>query len=177
MSVPNSLAGQIVEIYGRLAELERRARNRKRTGTIAEVDTARGLARVRFSRQGGADYLGPWMPWKEIASGDIRTHVPPSAGEQVDVLSESGDLADGVIDMSIPSNAMVRPHDGAEAAIVKGATRILIGDGAVAISANVTIKGSLAVDGGGVTNNGTDIGNTHRHGGVVPGPGTTDVPI
>ena len=69
----------------------------------------RGLARVKFEERDGRPYLGPWMPWKEIASGGIKSHIPPTVGEQVDVLSESGDLADGVIDMSTPSNENPRP--------------------------------------------------------------------
>jgi phage baseplate assembly protein gpV len=166
----------IADLGFRLAELERRARNRKRTGVVAEVDIAKGVARVEFSRQDGRPYLGPWMPWKEIAAGGIKTHIPPTVGEQVDVHSESGDLADGVIDMSTPSNQNPRPHDGPEAVITKGNSRIVIGDGEVSISstklkiaADVEITGRLDVTGAGVTHNDHDIGDSHVHTKVVPG--------
>lgn len=42
----------------------------------------------------------------------------------------------------------------------------------------VTISGAgLAIEGGTVTHNGVDIGDTHKHRGVLPGSGITDVPV
>ena len=37
--IPDNLPDQIADIYGRLADAERRDRNRNRTGTVAEVGT------------------------------------------------------------------------------------------------------------------------------------------
>lgn len=171
-----SFLSRLVEAERRLAELERRGRNRKRTGVVSEVDTKKGLARVKLMDGEQGPYLSPWMPWKEIASGGIKSHIPPTTGEQVDVVSESGDLTDAVIDMSTPSDANPRPHDGPEAVITKGGTRITIGDGSVEIVADVTIKGRLDIDGAGVTHNGKDIGDTHRHTDVEPGGALTGEP-
>ncbi|PWE52335.1 baseplate assembly protein [Metarhizobium album] len=164
-------------LVNRIAEIERRARNRKRTGTVKEVDNAKGLARVLFAKPNGRDYLSPWLPWKEIASGGIKSHIPPTVGEQVDVVSESGDITDAVIDMSTPSTSNPRPHNGPEAVITKGGSRITIGDGSVEIIADVTIRGSLDVVGGSVTHNGKNIGDTHEHAGVIPGGGTSGPPV
>ena len=36
-----------------------------------------------------------WIPWAEPAAGANKTHNPPSVGQQVQILSESGDLYDG----------------------------------------------------------------------------------
>lgn len=47
---------------------------------------------------------------------------------------------------------------------------------AAVIDANTTINGALAVNGGGVTNDGVDIGKTHTHTGVTPGSGTSGAP-
>ncbi|MCA1263302.1 phage baseplate assembly protein V, partial [Nitratireductor aquimarinus] len=80
---------RIVEAERRIAELERRGRNRKRTGVVAELDLKKGLARVRIS-DGDRPFLSPWVPWKEIAAGGIKSHIPPTVGEQVDLVSESG---------------------------------------------------------------------------------------
>lgn len=137
--IPSTLPEQIADIYRRMGEIERRARNRKRTGSIKEVDTGKGLARVELSRQDGSPFLTGWIPWKEIASGGIKSHIPPTVGEQVDVVSESGDMTDAVIDMSTPSNANPRPHDGPEAVITKGSVRVFIGDDHAKIDApNIT---------------------------------------
>jgi len=140
------LRDQIVEIFHQLEELKRRARNRRRTGKIAEVDHAKGLARVELSRQNDKPFLTGWIPWQEIAAGGIKSHIPPTVGEQVDVVSENGDLTDAVIDMSTPSNANPRPHDGPEAVITKGDVRITIADNRTDIvSPLVVVDGNLKV--------------------------------
>ena len=142
MTIPRTLNGQIADIYRRLAEAERRARNRKRTGTVTEVDNAKGLARVEISKTDGTAFVSPWLPWKEIAAGGIKSHIPPTVGEQVDVVSENGDLTDAVIDMSTPSNQNARPHDGPEAVITKGAVRIEISDDTTTITTPTAIVNS-----------------------------------
>lgn len=97
-------------------------------------------------------------------------------------VSESGDLTDGVIDFSTHSNANPRPHDGPEAVIVHGGSRTTLGDGTVEIIADVTIKGDVSIKGdltieaSGVTHNGKNIGDTHVHGGILPGPSDTSPP-
>lgn len=164
------------ELERRVAEQERRNRNRRRTGTVVEVDNGKGLAKVKI-KDGDPPFISPWLPWKEVSAGGTSSHIPPTVGQQVDIISESGDLTDGVIDFSTHSNANPRPHDGPEAVIVHGDTRITLGDGKVEMIADVTIKGSLAVEGGSVTHNETDIGATHRHGDVVSGSDQTGEPV
>ncbi len=103
----------IGELQREVAELKRRNRNRKRTGKIVEVDAPKGVARVELLEKGagGKPYKTAWIPWKEVRQGDVATFNPPSVGEQVEVVSENGDLTDAVIDASIPSNANPRPHN------------------------------------------------------------------
>ena len=147
---PDDLPDQISWLVGEIAELKRRGRNRKRTGKISDIDLGKGLARVEFEERSGRKYLGPWMPWKEIASGGIKTHIPPTVGEQVDVVSENGDLSDGVIDMSIPSNENPRPHDGVEAVITLGSTRLVISEDKILILANkIVLDGEVHLGGEG----------------------------
>ena len=153
MSIPAALPDQMVDLYRRIAELERRLANKKRTGLIAEVDAEKGLARVRLSTdpQTGQPYLSPWIPWKEVSMGQIKTHFPPSVGEQVEVVSETGDLTDALIETSIPSNQNARPHDkGGEAMIKNGSTTILITDGEVRITAGkIVLEGATHLGGDG----------------------------
>lgn len=182
--VPDTLEGQLVWLVQKVADLERRSRNRKRTGKITEVDTKKGIARVELSKPDGKQFLSPWLPWKEIAAGGIKSHIPPTVGEQVDVVSENGDLTDAVIDMSTNSDANPRPHDGAEAVITKGDTRIEIADnvvtittGTLKIKADVEIEGELKITGDSVTHNDKNIGSTHKHKDVEPGGGLTGHPV
>lgn len=141
-----TLDGWFSDVFTRLGDLERRARNRKRTGTISEVDNAKGLARVDL----GGGLVTRWSPWGEIAAGGIKTHIPPTVGQQVDVVSENGDLTDSVISMSIPSNANPRPHNGPEAVITMGGVRIEIADGGVTVTAPTVVVNSPNVQLGGV---------------------------
>lgn len=169
------LLDQIVELQRRLADLERRSRNRRRTGTVTEVDHQKGLARVKLSDK-PKPYITPWIPWIEIAAGGTSTHIPPIVGEQVDVTSENGELTDAVIDFSIHSNKNPRPHDGPQAVIKHGDTVIVLDDdkasittGTLTIKADVKIEGALDVVGERVTHNEHNIGDTHVHTQVVIG--------
>lgn len=151
-SVPRTIPGMIRDLYERQADLERRVQNKKRTGTVHEVNAAEGWARVKLGEdENGKPYLSPKMPWKEVAMGAIKTHFPPAVGEQVDVVSESGDLADAMIDTSIPSNANARPHDkAAEGVITVGNTRIQFTGSEVRItSPKIVLEGECHIGGEG----------------------------
>lgn len=156
--IPDTLEDQIAWIVRQIGEMQRRDRNRKRTGRVTEVDLDKGLARVEFRKEDGEPYLSPWLPWKEIAAGGIKSHIPPTVGEQVDVVSENGDLTDAQIDMSTPSNENERPHNGPEAVIVMGGTRLTIGDDLVTLDVD-----RFEITGSSIKHNGREIGDTHRH--------------
>ena len=42
---------------------------------------------------------------------------------------------------------------------------------------NIGLHGNVAADGGTLTHNGINVGSTHAHSGVQPGPGTTGAPV
>lgn len=174
--MPYSWMQRIVELERRIADHERRSRNRRRTGTITEVDNSKGLARVKFSEKDQKQYKSPWIPWLEIAAGGTSTHIPPTVGEQVDVVSESGDLTDSVIDFSTHSDQNPRPHNGPEAVIKHGNVRIEISDSKVTITGDVKITGNVDFDGGYVKSNGHRIDDTHKHTDVEPGAGLSGIP-
>lgn len=110
--IPSELPDQIADLYGRLNEIERRARNRKRTGTVAEVGTGdnAGKYRVKMGEPNGKPYLSPWIKPRTLGAGGVKIDVVLSEGEQVDVNSESGDLADATIDLSTYSEANARAN-------------------------------------------------------------------
>jgi phage baseplate assembly protein V len=80
---------------------------------------------------GPRPFLTGWLPWAEIAAGANRTHNPPSIGQQVQILSESGDLRDGVIQGSVNSAANGRPSSKGDEHVLLavGDARISVGDG------------------------------------------------
>jgi len=155
--IPATMPEIIADLYKRLAEVDRRFENRSRKGTVAEIDPAKGLARVKLGEnKDGKPYLSPWVPWKEVAMGAIKTHFPPAVGEQVELKSDSGDLLDAVIDTSLPSTANPRPHDKAgEAKIQIGETYILMTGDSIEISTGHLKQTASRIDhdqkGGGAT--------------------------
>ena len=80
------------ELAVELADLRRRFENVLCLGVIAEADYA--AARVRVSI--GA-LKTTWLPWLTHRAGGDSTWHAPEVGEQVLVLSPSGDLAQGVV--------------------------------------------------------------------------------
>ncbi|MEK2611123.1 phage baseplate assembly protein V [Pseudomonas shirazensis] len=74
-----------------LAELNRLLENLIRFGTIAEVQHMPPRVKVKT---GGM--LTTWLPWLAWRAGEAREWDPPTVGEQVLLLSPSGQLANGV---------------------------------------------------------------------------------
>ena len=64
-----------------------------RFGTVTDVDAAKARAKVSF----GGESKSEWLPWLAERAGAISVWAPVSEGEQVIVLSESGETAQGVI--------------------------------------------------------------------------------
>lgn len=78
---------------------------------------------------------------------------------------------------------MVISFGGATITIDPGGGVTIDAPGDVTINGNLTVNGSISGNGdssfggGSLTHNGTDIGDTHRHGGVESGGSNTDEPI
>lgn len=150
--IPRNLEQNIVQMLHRIEELERKLEHRRRKGTVAEVDAAKGLARVKIdTTEDGEPVLTAWIPWKEVAMGAIKTHFPPSVGEQVEVVSENGDMTNAAIDTSIPSDQNARPHDkGGEGVVTVGNTRIhFTGDRCHIKSPTIVLEGDVHLGGEG----------------------------
>ena len=142
-TTPSTMAEIITDIYGRVAELERRARNRRRKGVVAEIGTGAnaGKYRVRLSEQGEKPYLTGWVKPRQLAAGGVKIDVLYSQDEQVDVVSESGDLADAQIDFSTYSDSNQRENDDTPLHIKIGETVIAVsGDTATVTAATVIVN-------------------------------------
>lgn len=81
-----------MDIQTQLADLARRVANMIRTGRVAEVDYAGPRVRVQ-----SGDLLTEWLPWQTRRAGNTRTWDPPTVGEQVMILSPSGEPAAGIV--------------------------------------------------------------------------------
>lgn len=195
--IPNNLPDQIADLYSRIGEVERRARNRKRTGVVEEGPDDQGRYRVKLSAgDGTTPYLTGWIRPKTLGAGGTKIDVVHTVGEQVDVVSESGDLTDAAIDFSTYSDANARANtSNAAVHLTNGSTTLQVADGTitittptvtitadvgitgdVTITGNVTINGNVAITGASLTHNGKNVGSTHVHGGIASGPDDTSTP-
>lgn len=75
-----------------IAELKRLLANIVRIGTVSEVDTAKGLCRVKIGKN-----ETDWLNWLTLRAGRVRFWSAPSVGEQGIVLSIFGDLTTGFV--------------------------------------------------------------------------------
>ena len=75
-----------------LAELDRRTANLIRLGTIEAADYAAARVRVR-----SGELLTGWLPWLTTRAGPDVSWWAPEVGEQVVLLSPSGEPASGVV--------------------------------------------------------------------------------
>lgn len=117
------LADNVAALAREVEELRRIQENTIRVGTVADVDAAKGLARIDIGTDKNP-LISDWRPWTEQA-GAIKTWVPPSIGEQVRLISPAGEIAAGWIDRGGFSDTNPQPHDRpAEAVLTIGDTRI-----------------------------------------------------
>lgn len=92
-----------------LAEILRLIANLIRLGTIAEIDHAQALVRVATG-----ELLTDWLPWITARAGTTKDWNPPTQGEQVLLLSPSGDLSQAIILLSLNSSANPAPQQSAD---------------------------------------------------------------
>ncbi|MBY3434824.1 hypothetical protein [Rhizobium laguerreae] len=184
--IPDKLPAQMADLYYRIAEIERRARNRKRKGTIAEIGTGEnaGKYKVKLSQNGGREFVSDWIKSRVLGGGATKIDVMRAQGEQVDVISESGDLTDAEIDLSTYSDANARENGANVPFHLKiGDTVLAVSGDSVTVTAattkiigDVEIEGSVTITGASLTHNDKNVGSTHTHGGVIAGGDSTDVP-
>ena len=186
----------------RLVELARRLANVVRPGVIAEADYAASRVRVKYG-EGLEEALTEWLPWVTTRAGGDRTWHAPEVGEQVLLLSPSGDLAQAVALPGIYQDSRSAPaadvdkhlthySDGAEieydraahklkAVLPAGGTAEITADGGVAITGDVTITGNVTatgnIDAEGDIEAGGDVtadGNIEADGNVEDSKGSMD---
>ncbi len=122
-----------------------------RFGTVTAVDATKARARVGF----GGDSESAWLPWLAERAAAISVWAPVAIGEQVVVLSESGETSQGVILGSVFSDG--NPGVGSSEAVHRvkiGGSSITITASAITLSSNGS---TIVLDAGGVAVNGARI--------------------
>lgn len=75
-----------------IIELQRRLFNLIQVGTVHSADYPKALVRVALG-----ELVTGWLPWLTARAGADRSWWAPSVGEQVVVLSPSGELVQGMV--------------------------------------------------------------------------------
>lgn len=91
------------------AELLRLITNLIRIGTIDQIDVAQARVRVK-----SGENLTGWLPWITQRAGTTKNWNPPTLGEQVVLLSPSGDLSQALILSSLYSDENPAPQNSAD---------------------------------------------------------------
>lgn len=174
-----------------IGDLQRRLANILRVGKVVAVD--RAAARCKVSFQG---VTTSWLPWSTGRAGAVRDWSPPSVGEQVCVISPSGDIGAGFVlagginttanaspdtrenvhRLDIPSGGAFEVNvGGAKILAENGKAQIIVGGAIFEISGGkMKFNGDLEVTGD--VKAGSVSLKAHVHAGVQSGGSSTAVP-
>ncbi len=167
------------------AELDRRFANMVTSGIVTQVDYgAQPRAKVQIG-----DFETPWLRMGMRRAGDATESWAYSPGEEVLILSPSGDLTQGVIVCAIangthavaaapesyrvtfPNDVSVEV-DGGKMRLNAPKGLVIVGD--VDTTGNVTVTGEVEASGDVI---GARVSlATHTHSGVLPGGANTGGP-
>ena len=89
-----------------LSEIDRKLHQLIRLGVVSDIDLTRARVRVKLGNN-----LTTWLPWVTHHAGEIRSWSPPIIGEQVVVLSPSGDMTQGVVLFALYQQKYPAPSD------------------------------------------------------------------
>lgn len=175
-----------------LATLSRLLENMIRFGTIAAVQHV--PPRVTVST---GDLVTTWLPWVAARAGADVEWDPPTEGEQVLLVSPSGQLANAVVITGIYSDAI--PANGDRAGLHRrtyrdgaaieydsiahhlnvtlpaGGTTNLVSTGGITIDGAITVNGSITVSEDVVASGISLV--SHPHDRVMPGSGQSGAPV
>lgn len=158
-----------------------------RIGPIEEIDPVKGY-RIKLGDGEDGPFLSPWLPHPE-SGGQSSSWMPLSKGQVVSVISPNGDMRQGVLLRGGFTEGNPAPSTDLVANVLKAfGVTITMKDGEVVIEGDVIVKGNVKIEGdqevegnvdfseGHVHHNGTNIGDSHVHSGVVPGGADTLTP-
>jgi phage baseplate assembly protein V len=152
-----------------IAELSRKLENMIRIGTIAEIDHAARRVRV----DSGA-LTTDWLKWRAGRAGATLTWEPPTLGEQVMILSPSGELANGIVMPSIYSDAHDAPDSSPDTHVTQYQDGAVVSynhnSGALSVtgikSASIAASGNVSVECAAATVNCTGKAAVTAEGGI-----------
>lgn len=158
-----------------IIDIIRRLESLIRLGTVAEVDLQASPPAVRVQT---GELLTNWRPWVALRAGTARSWHPPTVGEQVILLSPSGDIGLAVVLPALYSDTNPAPANAAtlhRMAYPDGATiEYDPATGALAVAgiqtAHITAAVSVTLE----TPSVVATGNLHANGNISAGGDVSD---
>lgn len=171
----------LAELVAKVAEIDRRMSNMFRHGTVHSVDPAKQTVRLNIGQGDDGPLLSPPIPYGQIA-GALKVHTPPSVGQQMTMMSPSGDPQQSVAMPFTWSNQNQSPSQSPNENVITygGATIKLDGNGLSISKDGVTVSISgngVTITGGAVKHDGKSIGKDHKHTDVETGGGQSGPPV
>ena len=77
--------------------------------------------------------------------------------------------------ITLPSGTVTIAVGGSSAVVTD--SDITAKAGTITLTGDITLNGAVAINGASLTHNGVNVGSTHTHAGVMPGPGITAIPF
>jgi len=167
----------MLELLQRIERLERQMHNIALLGTVSDADYEASRVKVAIG-----DLITGWLPWLTVRAGGDVTWDAPEIGEQVTVISPSGELGNGFVIPALYQNAHpangntpdlhTRTYkDGAVISYDRAAHHLSAilpaGASTELISSAIHFKGKLTLDGDFIHNgNETKTGNTTQTGAI-----------
>lgn len=175
------IVAAIVHVSKAVDDLHRRQASTILSGTVQEVDGNR-LRLKLGERDGrtGKEFLSPWVQRQELAGGSA-SNMPVKVGDPMRLLSPNGEIGSQSLAIR-DSHTDAKPNPEQEKEFVlthDGATLRMNGSGIVLDvgGSSVEIKGGeVKVTSGVLKHNAKNVGDTHLHTGVTPGPAPTGAP-
>ena len=175
------MSNELLELYTRGSRIEQRLAGMVKPGRVAEVNPDEAWVRLDLGEGDNGPLLSPKIPYAQFA-GALKVHTPPTEGQQMTWLAPGGDSQQSfAVPLTWSDRNEAPSKSGDENVITYGDVRITLDASSVLIEVGgfalrVSAAG-LAMEGGGVGHNGQDIGSTHKHPDVMPGPALTGTPV
>ena len=190
------MSSPLLDLFHRVAALERRLAGMVRHGPVEEVNAAEGWVRLNLGEGDDGKFISAKVPYAQIA-GDLKVHSAPSKGQNMTIIAPGGDARQAIALPMTWSDQNVAPNDKADEHTLtigsvridlKGDTvKIAIGGFSLTMSeaeaifsvAGVYHKisgGGVETTGGVIRHNSKNIGSDHEHTDVVKGGDLTGPP-
>jgi len=190
------MSSLLLDLFHRVAALERRLAGMVRHGPVEEVNAKEGWVRLNLGEGDDGKFVSAKVPYAQIA-GDLKIHSAPSKGQNMTIIAPGGDVRQAVALPMTWSDQNASPNDKAdEHTLTLGSVRvdlkgnelrIAIGGFTLTVSEDAAVfeiggvehrisGGGIETIGGNVRHNSKNIGSDHEHTEVLKGGDLTGPP-